>query len=398
MSDTSSETTDSFTETKQVSWLQRIKDALVGILIGIGLVLIACFLLFWNEGRAVQTARSLTEGRGAVASIDPQRTDPANEGKIVHLAGAVKIPSSLTDEEFGVSAQALRLVRKVEMYQWREEKKTETRKNFGGSEETVTTYSYQRAWLDTRQDSSRFRNQDGHRNPDMRYHARDLMSRDATLGTFQLNETVLRQIAAGDELRVDPALAGPLQTKLSGPVQVTDGRIYLGRDPGSAQIGDHRIGYRVARPESISVIGRQSGSGFAEYQTQAGDRLLMATAGNVPAADMFRAAERENTIITWAIRIGGAFAIFLGWVLVFRPLSVVGDLVPLVGTILSVGTGLVAMFLTFLIAPTVIGIAWLFYRPLIGIAILLAGLGGAIGIKMLASRRAASAGMAPARA
>ena len=112
----------------------------------------SCIFLFWNEGRAVQTERSLTEGASLVVSVDPARVDPANDGKLVHLSGDLKPGAPLTDPDFTVSATALRLVRKVEMYQWKEETKTETRKNVRGSEETITTYEYVRTWSDSRID------------------------------------------------------------------------------------------------------------------------------------------------------------------------------------------------------------------------------------------------------
>ena len=57
---------DSFTETTTISWFTRLKNALVGILIGIVLVIGSIVGIFWNEHRAVQTARSLAEGRGLV--------------------------------------------------------------------------------------------------------------------------------------------------------------------------------------------------------------------------------------------------------------------------------------------------------------------------------------------
>ena len=77
-------------------------------------------------------------------SVDPARVDLANDGKLVHVSGDLKAGAPLADPDFAVSATALRLVRVVEMYQWKEESETETRKNFGGSEETVTTYEYRR--------------------------------------------------------------------------------------------------------------------------------------------------------------------------------------------------------------------------------------------------------------
>ncbi len=137
-------TFDRFTETTTKSWGQRISDSIKGILVGLLLIVVSVVGLFWNEGRAVQTARSLAEGAGLVVQGSSARVDAANEGKLVHVSGDTKVTAPIADPEFGVSLRALKLVRVVEMYQWKEEAKTETRKKVGGSEETTTTYEYVR--------------------------------------------------------------------------------------------------------------------------------------------------------------------------------------------------------------------------------------------------------------
>ncbi len=55
---------DSFREVTSVSWFGRIKRAVGGVIIGLLLIVLMVIGLFWNEGRAVQTARSLAEGVG----------------------------------------------------------------------------------------------------------------------------------------------------------------------------------------------------------------------------------------------------------------------------------------------------------------------------------------------
>src|SRR3954469_18044058 len=119
---------DIFTEVTTEGWGSRIGGSLKGFLFGLLLILGSCFGLFWNEGRAVQTQRSLTEGAGIVIDIDPAQVDPANQGKLVHASGDMRAPAPVLDPDFGVSANGLRLVRSVEMFQWKEDKKTETRK------------------------------------------------------------------------------------------------------------------------------------------------------------------------------------------------------------------------------------------------------------------------------
>jgi len=386
---------DSITETTHQSWLSRLGQSVMGVLIGFGLIVGASILIFWNEGRAVQTARSLTEGEGLVIDADQAKVDPANEGKLVHISGELATKLPLTDPEFGISTAAARLVRTVEVYQWKEDSRTETRKNLGGSEDKVTTYTYTQVWSEPRIDSGRFHEPGGHENPQLRYRRLEVAARDATLGAFRPGEAVLRRLAADEEYRIDPATAGTLRDRF-GQATVADGRIYVGLDPARPRLGDTRVSYRIAGVGPVSLIGRQSGADFNEFPTKAGDRLLMASAGTVSANDMFKAAEAENRLLTWILRGVGSVLVLIGFALIGGPLSVVGSIVPFIGDVLAAGVGLVALLMTAIVVPVVIAIAWFWYRPLVSIAVLAVGFGIVTLLKMGAGRRVAAKATQPA--
>jgi Transmembrane protein 43 len=390
--------TDTFTETTTKSWGSRIGDSIKGVLFGLVLIVGSGVFLFWNEGRAVQTQRSLTEGAGLVVDVDPARVDPANDGKLIHVSGELKALTPLTDAEFAVTAAGIRLVRDVEMYQWKEEKKTETKKNVGGSEETVTTYSYVHVWSDSRIDSSDFRQPDGHGNPQMRYRGTTIVANDATLGAFKPGRNVLDRISANDKVTLDPSLPTTLRGKISGPVQLNDGRLYLGESPANPKLGDLRVSYRLAPNGPASIVGRQAGTDFVEYQTAAGDRLLLVSSGTHSAEEMFKDAQSANRIMTWLLRLAGVVAMYIGFVLILSPLVVVADVVPFIGNILSGGASLVSLVATAVVAPIIIAIAWLWYRPLVSIAVLVVGLAVAYGFRRLAHRKVAAQAAQPAPA
>jgi len=380
---------DSFVETTSTSWLSRIVQSITGVLFGIVFLIGSIILLFWNEGRAVQTARSLSEGGNAVIDVGPSSVDPGNEGKLIHVSGDAKAAAPLADRTFGVSTTALRLVRVAQMYQWQEEEHQERHKSIGGSEETATTYTYKKVWSDGAIDSQRFRHPDGHANPQKRYDRLNLTAADATLGAFNLGAAVLELLPTSAALELDPKLAESLKLKIAN-ARIADGNIYIGNDPDSPQIGDYKISYVYAPPGAVSAIGRQSGSGIAPYQTKAGDRLLIAVPSEQSAAEMFKQAERDNMILTWIIRAGGAIAMWLGVFLVLRPLVVVADVVPLIGGVLGTGAGLVALAFTLFVGGVVISLAWLWYRPLVGVGVMAAGLVAGIAAHRLAASRSAA--------
>ncbi len=131
---------DEFSEYSEQGWGSRIIDSIKSVGIGIVLFLVSFPLLWWNEGRAVQTAQSLEEGAGQVATVDPVKVDPANEGKLVHLSGLAQTDDVLKDSDFGISEKGIKLDRTVEMYQWVQKKKTKNKKKVGGKKVTKTTY------------------------------------------------------------------------------------------------------------------------------------------------------------------------------------------------------------------------------------------------------------------
>ena len=371
---------DSFSETTTQSWFSRLAGALGGILIGLILLPLAGWGLFWNEGRAVQTARSLAEGAGIVRSVAAEQPDPANEGRLVHVSGAVRSEKPPGDAELNIAAPpgTLRLLRQVEMYQWQEQTSSETRTKLGGGTETVTTYSYRRVWHEGLIDSSRFRQPDGHQNPQPRYASRAFNAPGVMLGGFRLSDAQVSGLSGGEVFA--PPGAG------------TDGVLFLGANAEAPRVGDLRVTWRIIRPEALSVIGAQIGDGFGRFQTSAGDRLFRMDQGRVPAAAMIQAAQDENRILTWILRLVGAVVIFIGWLLILNPLKVLADVIPPLGWVVGVGTGLIAGVLTLSLAPTIIAIAWLVYRPLVGIAILATGFALAFGLTRLRRTRPALQG------
>jgi hypothetical protein len=382
-------TGDSVTETTSRSWFSRIGGALVGVLLGLLLIPGGVWLLAWNEGRAVQTARSLAEGARLVLAVPAERVDPSNEGRLVQVTGPLESLSTLADPAFGTRVEgATRLRRSVEMYQWKEERHSETRSKLGGGQETVTTWTYSRGWSEQAIDSSRFHQPGGHANPPMPYRTQTLTAEQGRIGAFRLDAAVLGQLGA---FRPLPAEAVPQR---AGATPIEGG--FQTGDPAAPRIGDLRVTWSVARTTDASVLGQQAGDGLVAFQTRAGDRLLMAADGRVPAAAMIRQAEEANAVLTWVLRAAGALVIFIGALLILQPLVVLADIVPLFGSIIGFGTGLVALLVTVVVAPVTIAIAWLWVRPMVGAAVLALAALLIFGVtRLMQARKAAKLAAAP---
>ena len=360
----------------------RLFDSIKGVLVGIVLFALSFPLLWWNEGRAVQTAKSLAEGATNVVSVTT--LDPSNEAKLVHYSGQAVTTETLADHELGISAPALRLHRKVEMYQWKEE--SHSHENTGGSK--TTTYTYSKEWSSDRISSSSFK-EIGHDNPSqMPLTELHLMSSQAKLGPFDLSSEIIKGHL--DKWEAVPVEASAkLPTGLHAKIQVEQGGFYLGADPSSPAIGDCKITYRAVKsPLTMSIVAKQVGSGFTAYPAKAGDDLLLTTMDQSDAASMFKAAEEANEILTWILRAVGWFLMTLGIFLVLRPIAMVANFIPFAGSAGSFGAFLLAAGGASGLSLGTVAVAWIVYRPLLGIAILVLALAGIVGaVTMMAKAK-----------
>lgn len=363
---------DSFSEVSSESWFSRIGNAFKGILIGLVLFIVSFVVLFWNEGRAVQTYRALNEGSHAVIDVPADRVDPANDGKLVHVSGQAVTTMVLNDPVFQVSAPALKLARIVEMYQWKESSSSETEKKLGGGTETKKTYSYSKTWSSDTIDSSEFKHADGHENPDtFPTKSEEWCADPVTVGGFTLNRSQVTRIGNAVPFPVGAEI--PESLPLNGPVKVSGTGYYVGKNPASPKVGDIRVTFKVTNPGSVSLVAKQAGTSFMAYTAKNGKAIDLFSNGTIPAEAMFTAAQESNRILTLILRIVGFVLMFVGLSLILKPLSVLADVLPFLGSIIGFGAGIMAFLTSLILSLTTIAIAWIVYRPLVGISLLMVG-------------------------
>ena len=383
-----------FTETETTSWFSRLASSIKSVLIGLLLFVLSFPLLWWNEGRAVQTALSLDEGAGAVVSVNADKVDGAQEGKLVHTSGLADTKDILVDTDFGVSEKAIKLIRKVEMYQWVEKKSSKTKKKVGGSEKKKTTYKYKKEWSEKAHDSSDFKVSKGHHNPEMRFKGATKTAPDVRLGAFSLPPSLVASIGGEAPLKLDekqlenatPAVKDLTRIK-SGAFHYRPGAKGKKFDPGNKKIGDHRVRFAIVRAAEVSLVAKQVGNSFAGYQTKAGDKLSLLEMGRLSADAMFKSAHESNSQLTWILRLVGFLMMAIGVGMVFRPLRVAADIVPLFGSLLEVGIFFVVLAISIPLSLLTIAIAWIVARPLVG-GLLLAGvIASIVGAVMIVKKK-----------
>lgn len=383
---------DTYTEVTRQGWGSRIGGSFKGIIGGLLMVLVGAGLLWFNEGRAVKTAQSLKEGAGVVVTVSAAALDPTKEGRLVHMTGEATTSERLTDPEFGISVSAVALRRSVEMYQWQESKHSETKKKLGGGEETVTTYTYDRGWFDRPIASSEFKKPEGHANPTFTLSEGIWRAKEVNLGAHTLSPGLVQQMTDFQPIAVTSTANVRITSGSWTGMHLLGGSIYLGSNPNSPQVGDVRVSFSQVKPGAVSIVARQVGSTFEPYATKAGRNLEMLEPGAHAADAMFKAAQASNKMLTWILRGLGFFLIFIGLVAVFKPLSVLADVVPFIGNLVGAGTGIVAFMLALVVSLTVIAVAWFFFRPVLAIGLLVVA---AATVVLLVMRRRKRSVVAP---
>ncbi len=442
------------THVTEESWFGRLGKAFAGILFGGLLTVVSVPILFWNEGRAVRTAKGLKEGAKVVVEIQPDAVDPANDGKFVHVSGDVQTNDVLRDDDFAIEYNGIRLERHVEMYQWNENKQTTKEKKLGGGTRTTTTYTYEKDWFPERIDSSGFDEAHSHQNPtEFVFADRTYQAKNVSLGQFRLPDSLIAMISGEDALELDPSnvpdafkdrsvirrdgpdgasriylFAHPLPVSATAPTDAAEATVDESAelaltppaqslpaeetlpaepdrpetdatanappisssppsdtasappsspsgDPGvpateTPQIGDVRLWFTATPVQTVSLLSQQTGESFRPFETHYDTTINVLKVGVFSAAEMIAQEEAANRILTWLLRAGGSMMMFFGLMLLLRPLVVLSDVLPLAGSLVGFGTAIVAGLLTIAGAMTVIGIAWVFYRPVLGISLL----------------------------
>lgn len=375
-----------YTDISHQSWFSRIGESIKGILFGFLLFFIAFPLLWWNEGRSVERYNSLKEGQAIVLSVATETVNPANNGKLIHLQGLANTQETLTDSVFAVAAPAIKLQRLVSMYQWQEAEQTETHEEVGGTKITKKTYTYQTGWDNKEIDSSRFKQRAGHENPPMLYKNQTLQATQVNVGAFRLTPQQIARLSGEQDFNIQGV---DIPTELAGQkLTLTGTGFYLGNTPTQPQIGDLQISFKILKPAEVSLIAQQQNNSFTPYQTQAGSAIDLLEMGLFDASALFTLAQRENTFLTWAIRIGGFLLMWAGLGMVLKPLSVVAAVLPFMGSLVAMGTGIFAFLLALPFTLLTVAIAWIAYRPLLTAGLIAAALAAVVAMKFIPTRQA----------
>lgn len=365
----------------------RLKNALSGVGAGFVMLIAGTILLFWNEGRTVKTTRMLKEAAGVcveLPSIDA--VDAEYNGKMIHASGVATTEDVLSDGQFGLSLNAIKLIRSAEFYQWVEHQHSETKDKVGGGQETITTYTYSKEWVSSPVNSSSFED------PSYRGIDNDVLlmiedktwqAQNVSFGAYTFPEGLISQMNNAEPFNVElpEDVAQQYEADFHRVYNVaattsfmhpSGNVLYIGANPNSPTIGDVRITYKKVLPGQVSILAKVNGNTFEKYTAKNGYGLMTLEDGEVGMDEMFANEHAANKTMGWILRLIGVLLVFFGFKNIFNIITQLLKVLPFLANIADLGVNLVAGVLAFAWCLIVIAIAWLWYRPLLGILLLAA--------------------------
>jgi hypothetical protein len=365
-----------YQEVRHVSWLEKLGSSCLGAILGVLLFFGSFVLLVWNEGKL-----NLATVAQSAVDISSVANAPAAQGKLVSVSDRVTATTPLGDDQFLLPGNYVAIDRTVEMYAWDEQQKTERRKELGGSEKEITTYTYESRWRNSPEDSSTFKYSQNHRNPPKTIPDQLFKVSEARVGSYRLEMDRFERVnnrrssCEGTGTTLEWGHGGILSLPSNGAVNLNtqNSRIrggaqrlerYIFQGSGTPQtpnIGDLRICYSglpVNTP--VTVFGQLDQTQISPYVYRQTPiyRLLPGSREEAIAT-----LTQEHTLWTWIFRAGGFLMMWFGLMLVGSPLSAFVDVLPWVGSIAEQLT-LVSSFVTaFVLSTVTILAAMLFHHP-----------------------------------
>ena len=146
--------------------------------------------------------------------------------------------------------------------------------------------------------------------------------------------------------------------------------LYFGRVPGSPEVGDVRVTFEIVVPAKVTVMAVVDGDSFKPYKAKNGKRFQTLVMGKKSGDEIIDAEKEANNMILWALRILGIMLVIAGLKGIFGFLETILKVVPFIANIFGWGVGVVCTVIGVVWSLIVIALAWLFYRPLLGISLL----------------------------
>jgi uncharacterized protein YacL len=135
-------------------------------------------------------------------------------------------------------------------------------------------------------------------------------------------------------------------------------------------VGDVRITFEKIVPAKVTVMAVVDGDTFKPFKAKNGKRFQTLVMGKKSGDEIIEAEKEANSMILWALRILGIVMVIGGLKGIFGFIETILKVVPFIAGIFGWGVGVVCTIIGIVWSLIVIALAWLFYRPVLAISLL----------------------------
>lgn len=212
-----------------------------GVAVGLAVLLAALTGIVFAEHRQAQAFGLIEAAGGPIHRILDAADGATAEDGLVWVQGLPRVDRPARDREFEVDAFTPRLVRVVEMQQWRE------------LDDGRGNVTYVRNWYDQPIESARFRRPENHENPPFPFLGTRFSGGTVALEGMLLDPVIVRALP-GEE-PVTPNFA-TLPANLAATFRLSEGKLWTNITKGSPRIGDLRVSWKQQVLQPISLVAR----------------------------------------------------------------------------------------------------------------------------------------------
>ncbi|KAJ2946442.1 hypothetical protein O0L34_g12485 [Tuta absoluta] len=334
------------------------------------------YFLLWAESQTIQSNLMLEELINAARTIDVHsEDDPARyEGQVVHVVGPLRVMEPISEPDYNIQVQAVKLRKRVQMYQWIEEESEQETFLSEPAEESRKTYWYHKDWRDYVVDSNLFYIRPGHHNPtSMPMFSETHVAENVKIGWLHLGLDVKRKVNDYYEIWSD-------SRPERNDIKLHSGFYYHGDSALENQIGDLRVHFSYAGREddiytAVGVVESGILQAYSPSNFPYADPISLLRKGSFSLSQLYNLEKRDANIHTWKYRALGLVQVYASamtlhpdWLTIFLQLQWVSS------SLRRCSRMWANLVLAFSYTLLVISIPWLVHKPSFGALVL----GGAI--------------------
>lgn len=241
--------------------------------IGASLVLAGVGLEALNARGLINYRDAAQRHGGEVIELGSDAQPQAGQhGYMARVVGTPRVVEAPHDPEFNQTANTPVLIRRVEMFQWREIK-------IGGS------VHYELDWVDRAVDSSQFQDRRGHANPgSFPISGKQFDAGLVQMGGFKLDPTLIHALPGSTVIAPD---AAALPENLAVSFSRYEDHLVTSAHPGDPRLGDLRVSWDGVPLQQMTLVARLDGALLEAATNTADGQGYQVQVGNVPLLDLF---------------------------------------------------------------------------------------------------------------